>query len=498
MTLGANGRMDDELKMKSDEIDVEALIKKVKENMDAKKRRQNNEIINDSKSDIKAGTTKGPAIVADELASDICYLNNNWKIENNSYVISSHRQLVGPVLVKGRKLVNGEIRRYVDPMLWAQSEFNASLVRVIGGSITNIDERLRDIDNHNSDIDTRIRDIDNRINDVNVSLDGKIEDIKKKCIDSVNITSSQLEKRIDDLKKEAVNRIDAIDNKLEIAKSEISVMTSEKVREMVLALDTDINNKAWLANVLKDRIEHNHIKEIASTSHADGSDINYFVFEERFRGSTQDIKQRQTAFISYYRGCNNVLDIGCGRGEFLELMRENGIGAHGIDVDGDMIDYCINKGLDVKKVDALAYLEGVEDKSLDGIFIDQVVEHLEPQYLVKMLKLCYQKLKYGYYLFIETVNPVSLTSFANFYIDMTHKQPIHPATLRFLFESAGFMEIEVKFVGPVDDGIKLKKVDIDQSFDEKEKKVLAVYNDNIDRLNNILYGPQDYAVIGKK
>jgi O-antigen chain-terminating methyltransferase len=192
------------------------------------------------------------------------------------------------------------------------------------------------------------------------------------------------------------------------------------------------------------------------------------------------------------------LDIGCGRGEFLELMKENGVNAHGIDINDEMIEYCKSKGFSVEKVDAITYLNKIEDKRLDGIFIDQVVEHLEPEYLIQMLKLCNKKLKLGYYIFIETVNPLSFTSFVNFYIDMTHKRPIHPETLKFLVSMAGFREINVGFSSPVCDEVRLKKIDIAPNASEKEVQALNIYNCNVDRLNDILFGAQDYSITGKK
>jgi len=174
-------------------------------------------------------------------------------------------------------------------------------------------------------------------------------------------------------------------------------------------------------------------------------------------------------------------------------LKERGIGARGIDIDEDMVSYCKSRGLKVEKVDAIAYLERLEDKSLDGIFIDQVVEHLEPDYLIKLLGLCYQKLNYGYYIVVETVNPLSFASFANFYIDPTHIRPVHPETLRFLLGSVGFREIETRFSSPFPDEMKLQRY-----IKEGEKEFIETFNKNVDMINNVLYGSQDFAVIGKK
>ena len=115
--------------------------------------------------------------------------------------------------------------------------------------------------------------------------------------------------------------------------------------------------------------------------------------------------------------------------------------------------------------DAISYLEAQEDKSLDGIFIDQVVEHLEAGYRPAS-GLCHQNLKFGYFIVVETVNPLSFVSFVNFYIDLTHKRPVHPETLQFLLSAAGFRESEKKFFSPVSDQSRLKKIAVTTEMGE--------------------------------
>jgi hypothetical protein len=162
-----------------------------------------------------------------------------------------------------------------------------------------------------------------------------------------------------------------------------------------------------------------------------------------------------------------------------------------------MVNFCKSKGLNVERIDAVSYLHKLEDKSLDGIFIDQVVEHLEQEYLITMLNLSYKKLMYGGTIIVETVNPLSFFSFANFYIDISHKRPVHPETLRFLLNAAGFREIQIELIAPVPDDARLKKIKIGKRKDENNEEI-EIYNHNIDMLNAIIYGPQDYALIGIK
>jgi len=405
------------------------------------------------------------------------YVNSNRDIQNDNYFISSHRRILGKVLVKGRELVHGEVRRYVDPMVWKQKEFNASIVRILN-------------------------DIAVRLGGISAQIDGKIAQsqstISAQVDDKIGRSQSTISAQVDDKITQSQSTISAqIDGKIAQSESKISSEIGEQVKSVIAAMNEDIENRAWLAEILDGRIAKESVRASNTISESHADYINYFVFEERFRGTRADIKERQSAFIKYFKGCRNVLDIGCGRGEFQELLRDYEIGGHGIDIDEDMVNFCKSKGLDVEKIDAVSYLQKLEDKSLDGIFIDQVVEHLEQEYLIKMLNLSFMKLIYGGTIVVETVNPLSFFSFANFYIDMSHKRPVHPETLRFLLNAAGFREIKIELIAPVRDDARLKKIKIGERRDGHREEI-EIYNHNIDMLNAIIYGPQDYALIGIK
>ena len=226
---------------------------------------------------------------------------------------------------------------------------------------------------------------------------------------------------------------------------------------------------------------------------------SYFDFFNRFRRPPEVVKQHQAIFLKYFMGCKNVLDIGCGRGEFLELLGENGIGCDGIDVNDEMVEYCRKKGLNARKIDAAAYLRNIDNNSLDGIFTDDLIEHLDANYLMRMLRLCRQKLLKSRYLVAKTVNPLSWTSFAGIYLlDVTHKTPLHPETMRFLMESSGFKEVEVEFVSCLPEDKRLQKVEITPAMSDGEKRIARAYNHNVDRLNEAIFGYENYAAIGKK
>ena len=446
-------------------------------------------------------------------------IDSKWDIQNNSYNISSHRLVTGKLLVKGRELVHGEVVRYVDPLIMKQKNFNYCAVECFKDTIQKIDilaKKLIEIGEANNQAKNNIYgQIDNIFSNTNEKIEKCITQAKADVLgeaDSrIGNANTAISQNLSDLLSQTKSEISGeIQDKIAQAKADIGKDTAANISELrseidrridehindaVAALNDDLDKKAWLAGVLEQRLDK--VKDLSVSLESNDPGINYFVFEERFRGPRAAIKQRQSAFLEYFEGCKNVLDIGCGRGEFLELLRENGIEAEGADMDEDMVKYCTSKGLKVTRADAISFLEGLEDKSLDGIFLDQVVEHLEPAYLVKMLELCYKKLNYGYNIVVETVNPLSLTSFANFYIDMTHKRPMHPETLRYLLASVNFRDLDTKFFSPVPDDQRLKRLHIENGSNI-ENDINEVYNYNVNLLNNILYGSQDYMICGKK
>jgi O-antigen chain-terminating methyltransferase len=220
-------------------------------------------------------------------------------------------------------------------------------------------------------------------------------------------------------------------------------------------------------------------------------DWRYAGFENRFRGHEAEVKKQQVSYLSYFKKKGKVLDLGCGRGEFLELLEKNGVKGVGIDINDQMIDICLEKGLDCQKGDILEKLAEHEDGSLSGIFSSQVIEHLPPSYLKRLLELAYFKLAPSSCIVLETINPVSVFSLVEIYfLDLSHQRPIHPQTIKFLMESTGFEEVEIIYSSPVE---KERLQDLPGS-----DEAATILNQNIDKLNKLLYAPSNYAAIGKK
>lgn len=174
-------------------------------------------------------------------------------------------------------------------------------------------------------------------------------------------------------------------------------------------------------------------------------EFDYYNFEKVFHDE-EVIKERQKAYVGFFKERVNVLDIGCGRGEFLEVMRAHDVPARGVDVNGQMVAHCRDKELQVERADFESYLQSLPDNSLGGIFSAQVVEHLELEKLNRFFKLGYRKLQPKGLLVVETVNPHCLPAFKLFYLDPTHIRPLFPEFLQFLAKTSGFQATSVLYL----------------------------------------------------
>jgi SAM-dependent methyltransferase len=202
---------------------------------------------------------------------------------------------------------------------------------------------------------------------------------------------------------------------------------------------------------------------------------DYFAFESRMRGPTDVVRERQRLYVDDFRAAAPVLDVGCGRGELLALLRDAGIEARGVDADSDMVAFARGEGLDVEQADLLEALEGTDDATLGGIFAGQVVEHLPPARLVRFLELAHAKLRKGGVLALETINPLSPLALRNYFADLTHAQPLVPETLALLVRNAGFKELETRYLSE-----PLRPEGLDAS------------------VADILFAPLDFAIVARR
>jgi O-antigen chain-terminating methyltransferase len=178
---------------------------------------------------------------------------------------------------------------------------------------------------------------------------------------------------------------------------------------------------------------------------------------------------------------NEILDVGCGRGEWLEVLRDNGFQARGIDANRVAVRHCQELSLDVLESEALTHLASLPNDSLNAVTAFHFAEHLSLDALVRFLDETGRALKPGGLLILETPNPENLlVGSCNFYLDPTHRNPLPIPTLKLLVEARGFRCEEVLKLHPV------------------ASAKIEVKDQLTSHLNHFLYGPMNYAIIARK
>ena len=219
--------------------------------------------------------------------------------------------------------------------------------------------------------------------------------------------------------------------------------------------------------------------------------FDYVGFERRFRGDPETVAaELSRRYLDLLAPNPPVLDIGCGNAGLVELLTGRGVEAIGIDTDPSMVAEARDRGLDVRLVDGLSFLRAREPGSLGAIIATHMVEHIELRDLVELLELAATRLRPGGVFIAETPNPASLVVLGNsFIIDPTHLRPLHPSLLAFLCEGAGFRDVRLHFYAPADD-YHLPLIE-----DPEAPAWTAQVNESFTKLNAVLFGPQEYAVI---
>jgi SAM-dependent methyltransferase len=216
-------------------------------------------------------------------------------------------------------------------------------------------------------------------------------------------------------------------------------------------------------------------------------DSTYLGFEDEFRGAREEIKERLSVYLPMLRaaqaatGNGRVLDVGCGRGELLELLRAEGLAASGVDSNHSAAEQCRELGLDVVLGDAFETLRETPDGSIGALTAIHVIEHVPYALLLRLIDESLRVLRPGGVAIFETPNPNNvLVGSCNFYVDPTHRNPVHPRMLQYLFEARGMLRVGTMPLHPYPAAMHVPEGD----------SLLAR------RFNEYFYGPQDYAVLG--
>ncbi|MDB9420495.1 methionine biosynthesis protein MetW [Microcystis aeruginosa CS-563/04] len=357
------------------------------------------------------------------------------------------------------------------------------------------------------------------------NLEEKLHNLDQKWQERQQQNQDELQGEIQELEREMQTQIEQLDQK----RDRIANQIQEGLQTQIEQLDRELYQKTeqlqeYLETQIKDSNEKNfqnsHYlkidllqqkrlinKFLEVTAGAEGGfssepaqifageldhslDAFYFAFEERFRGSREEINRRLEVYLPRLReaqiapGDSLILDLGCGRGEWLELLRDNGYRARGIDLNRVVIEQCQSRGLEVLEGDVIAYLQSMPDDSVAVITGFHIIEHLPFEILVKLLNEAFRVLRQRGLVIFETPNPANvLVGSCNFYFDPTHRNPLPSLMTQFLVQYCGFAQVEILNLNP-SDGFK---ADEGNELDELSKQ-----------FNQYFYGPMDYAVIGYK
>jgi 2-polyprenyl-3-methyl-5-hydroxy-6-metoxy-1,4-benzoquinol methylase len=403
----------------------------------------------------------------------------------------------GPVnsLVQGWKRF---VARVLDWHVREQVEFNRKIVVCVDTAI----EALNDNNRAMSAIGSAMAALDSRLLAA-IEVADELKDIRNRWADwhvdwerKLSANEVQFLRSIADLQAGFQHRANLMDaNYRDLVRAQHDEFTNQLDRNGL-----DIQKRLW-ADLARIRLEYERLiyselrtirqrsQITASTAPAvaaapavpsAASQFDYGRFAERFRGSEEYVKKGQQFYLPYFAECRNVLDIGCGRGEFLEMMRDAKVPARGIDLSEESVAMCRHKGLEAEVADLFIYLADLPEASLDGIFCSQVVEHVPPERLPEMIKLCAGRLTRNGVIAIETPNPECLAIFAtHFYLDPTHHRPVPHPLLAFYLEEFGIGNIEVRRLSPAVESMP-SLASLPEDFRES------------------FFGALDYAIIGRK
>lgn len=386
--------------------------------------------------------------------------------------ISSHRPVIGRFIVAYKKLVRliiGPYLRHVFENERKQDE----------GRLRSLEDRLS----------ARDRDILKRTEAILAVFEMKSETAAAHEAARLGDLERLLRTTMDDLKDVKESLLRSTMDEVKDIRNEVKDIRERLLKDVHMDLNLQRNRLDQVLTEIQNAARGGVVSEGIASARERVFDADYYFFENRFRGSREEIKARQSVYAPVFKEVSGrfpgedpvVIDLGCGRGELLEVLKDSGVRAVGVDSNEAMVYRCREAGLEAVQADAFEYLDSMEDESVAGIVACQVIEHMDAESLSGLVRLCFRKLRKGGKAVFETINPESLFAMKWFYMDLTHKKPVHPASIAFLMETAGFLPPEIMYLSPVPVETALKETD-----------------ENAAKLNRVIFGFQDYACIAEK
>jgi SAM-dependent methyltransferase len=397
----------------------------------------------------------GPPALGDFLGEPTRDLARwRWLWEGDRpFPIRSHRGLLGPLLVAAKKLLRPLVKVPQNDLWERQRVFNLLLLEWLG---RRDDDRLAE-----------------RLGNLEGALPERLGDVLRHN----DALFARLDQKVDLYRREARDLLASLGGALAaLAPGERRPEGEDAAG--VAPREAGAPRRERLARAFKER--------------------GYFELERRFRGTEAEIGERLASYLETLRGHGPVLDLGCGRGEALALFAAHGIEARGVDGSAAMVAHCRERGLCADQGDLLEHLAATEAGSVCAVVSFHVVEHLPAGQAERLTGLAYRALAPGGVLILETPNPLSLVVAArNFWLDPTHRRPVHPEALMLGCRLAGFDPVERRDLRPFAVGERLPEIELSE-LPEEARALAHQVNALRDRLDELLFGFQDYAIVAEK
>ena len=440
------------------------------------------------------------------------YLNYQKKLEEIHSSIQkelSHPNIAQ--ILADQKFINqlkGAIAKELNSV---QEEIEQQIFTHVVDSLDKLEQRIDSTENMNIEINDRLDSCESQMVTISQKISdssAQIEEIKSSYLNSnqnISDTISQFKGALSEIENKFSTALAETKAEFEDALLETKNSYNTILAEYENKMDTSLTEtELCLLRMLKEKSipgfeekdhhntasEKNENKVLSKSIY---TSLDYFKFENYFRGSRTQVMKNQKEYLKFLRGKGHVLDLGCGRGELLELLRDNGITATGIDSYEEFVEYCQLKGLHAEVGKVPSCLNSIPNESIGAVFAGQLIEHITFDELNKLCQEIYRIMISGGCLIIETPNPTCLATYLNsFYMDPSHNKPVHPKTLQYLLQQQGFNNIQVIYTEQSKAGYRLPLLSVPNADN------LSEFNDGINALSDIIFGSQDYAIIAYK
>ncbi len=431
---------------------------------------------------------------------------NTKQSQNNAVINNLHdmQEHHGGVIANMQKKIDSTIQLISK---------NQNCIENVIDKLNSNKKNINGIDKRQNDLSEKLiktfDDLNKRQNDLSEKLIKTFDDLNKRQNDlseKLIKTFDDLNKRQNDLSEKSADSFDKLNAKQDDTGRNLTALAeriklSEQGFTELSNLMKEFSNQTSLLNsslnnALSDFSENKNKSNLKSSLNVLKdlwNDSDYAAYENAYRGADKIISERLNYYLKWLNNIetskkNYVLDLGCGRGEFVELLNNNKIHAYGIDLNVISVKHAKEKNINVKCADIFKELKKTKPETLPAISAFHVIEHFDFTELQSFLQLSATRIKKGGMLLLETPNALNLqVAASDFYKDPTHVRPVHPVAIEFWLKRAGFSEIELNFIHPFSENEQLEKIDTSDSI-----------NSNFSKLNEMIFGARDCAIIAKK